>query len=138
MPVERSKILYWYGYKGANMEDESSANGWSGHYSYTAPVYYTNYAYLYGASDTSHSGIMTKNSGSYQHEHCIVDKTTSGSAGGMWGYSSKSYQNAVRAGAEFTFTGLQHVTGSTPSAMSYAGLIAYTSCKLNVYAYWIE
>lgn len=50
--VMPDNTVYWYGYVNGAIE-LSSANGWSGGYSFTAPVYSTNYMTLKSTGNTS-------------------------------------------------------------------------------------
>lgn len=68
-----NNVLYWYGYTTSNMQDITSANGWSNPYGLVmnAPTYNTNNLYFGSASGTL-IGIGTKNAVSFSKMHFIV------------------------------------------------------------------
>ena len=56
--------LYWYGYEDENLEDLSTANGWTvgyTNYGFNAPTHNTNYVAVYSNSSNNTSAIGTKN-----------------------------------------------------------------------------
>lgn len=69
--------LYWWGYESSNLENCTSANGWSGSYAYIAPTHNTNNI-SFSTSSNQLCGIGTKNTVSASKFYGIA-KTTSGS-----------------------------------------------------------
>ena len=51
------KTLYWWGYEGTDLEDCSTANGWTSNYTIVAPVHNTGDIYLNASASNSFSAV---------------------------------------------------------------------------------
>lgn len=120
--------LYWYGYKGENLEDCTSANGWSGNYTYVAPTHNINSVTL-TTSSSQLCGIGTKkainasktkaiashNSGGSNNSYIIAntDKTTGSTATNLQQLPSAESLNTMTAELVNKYASVRAGVGNT-------------------------
>ena len=138
MPVD--DCLYWYGYKSANLEDVTLANGYDrSDYTYRAPTYNTNnYYYTTSSQDFSISCAANKNAISGTTAYYIVKGTAalSGTYGGL-------YANTIKGITGMNYDTILNTSSMVKMSKDISNFSYIMAGGLNtrsgyVYALWYE
>ena len=135
------KTLYWYGHESANLEDTTTANGWSvasGH-SFIAPTHNTNYIAV-DSTQGNASGVGNKNA-IYPTVVHNISECTYHNYGGDTHYTYFESANSKYVSGNATVTNTQKYTIEHLQAQGTGNyLITYMldARKSNLYAMWYE
>lgn len=130
------KTLYWWGYEASNLEDVSSANGWTFSYTMQTPTHNVNEIDLSTSSGSVTKGIGSKESINANKIHGIVQST--GTSGNISLRSSKNFTTATSSLVTSLITGLNHIQSTEQSSSGYMLLWGTNSQTLKCKALWYE
>ena len=135
------KVLYWWGYEGSNLEDCTSANGWSRtSLTLTAPTHNKNDVSC-STTSTTFSGIGTKNAISGSKIYMLGKYTTKPSSWSsgclLLGYSNKSMTGSATVNVDNFGTSITKGESALPSNTYILGC-TYSTSSCNIYALWYE
>lgn len=142
MPKALSNMLYWYGYKGSDLKDQTTANGWTDIGSTYNPTYSTNYVQLFAEAWSSCSGIYKNTAINSKTIKAIVEPINNASNVNvsvmLIQYTSKSISSSDKFIQVAAGTGVQLVQDTVPSANHIVACTSYNGAKSKVYAFWYE
>lgn len=135
------KVLYWYGFISSNLENCSSANGWTAYTTYVNPTYNKNDVNLYASGSSSSCSIGTKNKVTATSLH-VIAKKLSGSTGGTNISIGVAAKEATGANATYKVetesSSDVYLHTSFESVESYSYAIAVNQRQIQISAYWYE
>ena len=136
--VMPNNVLYWYGYRSSNLEECSTANGWTAN-SFTAPTFNTNYIQLYSNGGGNFSAVGNKNSISGVSKiHAIAKGVTAVQTtyGNIGGHTNKNIGVVWDVYQQITSTSIEHYEcASTRDYICAAGI---SGRQFDMYALWYE
>ena len=139
--MPNDNALYWYGFISSNLENCSSANGWTAYATYVNPTYNKNDVNLYASSNSSSCSIGTKNKVTATSLHVIVKKLSGGSGGSNIGIGVVA-KEATGANATYKVetesSSDVYLHTSFESVESYSYAIAVNQRQIQISAYWYE
>lgn len=139
--VMPTNTLYWYGYMDSNLEECSTANGWTAAsgYSFTSPTYNKNYIGLVGATN-KHCGVGSKTTTNGK-----LNAITQGLTAAINVYGEVGRDNIKNVGTgtivtkQVTSSSLSKVTEDTTQSENYYNFAMATNARsFNLYALWYE
>lgn len=134
-----NNTLYWYGYENANLEDMTSANGWSRtSWTLSAPTHNTGSIYLNPNTNSKANGIGSKNAIPASTAYAVVNgNNIQSNAYGYLGASSAKNNFYSSTLTEINVGSLTKYSVSV-SASNYVSLFANNIQQATVYALWLE
>lgn len=134
MPVD--DVLYWYGYKSSNLEDISTANGWTGS-TFIAPTYNTNNIRL-SSSAGKLSGVGNKNAISGFTKLCTICQGITAAGGHCGVLVCKDNKNTNGATEFSTITNTDIAYKEISASYSYVFIDSESGRVSDIYAMWYE
>ena len=123
--VMPENVLYWWGYESANLEDLSSANGWSWSQGWNGtPIHNTNNITMTGAGSLSIQGVGSKYPVAYTSVMCICESTSS--ASGYTQFGTQASKNIGDSSAVIEVVDIQN--GFNTVSTSGTGYVRAATC----------
>ena len=139
MPTSGSKMLYWYGYRGTQLETMSTANGWTAMtgYSFVNPTYQTNAVYI-NADASKQSGIGSIIQLDITTAHAVVKVTKNSTY--LTARLTKSVQGTSHGGITVnTLNTVEHAQfDASPEGDAYLMVSNNNGRTSYVYGLWVE
>ena len=139
---DRSKVLYWYGYESSDLQDITTANGWSwvGGQVTGSHTHNANDITINSESGTM-GGIGSKDAITTSTHHVIAQGITiaSGTYATIWKTSAKNVSGQTATNLnQVNSTSLAHYTSSAGLSSQYFVVASYAGASAKVNAMWYE
>lgn len=135
------RTLYWFGYEDSNLEDLSSANGWTlpSGYSFNTPTHNTNKITCSGAS-SKYVGVGNKNAiNNLAKIHSISQGITAATnTYGFIGQATSKNLSTFNWAGQIELSSLTHNNFTVQNGMSYMTFASVQNRVIDYYACWYE
>lgn len=133
MPVARSKVLYWWGYKGSNLEVVNTENGWSRNgMSLNSPTFNVNNISCTSSNSSNSQNVGLKTS-AYGINNLYVIATGVTASNGNYGYM---ILNNTKTWSTTSAIKSEYITGITQTKYTFSCEQATANSYLFVGAGW--
>ena len=138
--MPNDNVLYWYGYKSSNLEDISTANGWT-NTTFVAPTYNTNSIRL-SSSAGKLSGVGNKNAITGISKLCTIYKGVTAAGAGAsahYGVVASNTSKATNGASQYsTFTENVVAYKEIQATNDYVFVACESGRVSDIYALWYE
>ena len=139
--VMPDNALYWWGYESPDLEDMTTANGWSySSLTLTAPTHNTQ-SISFSGSESTHRGIASKTPKNANSVSAIANCITadSGTYGFIGAIDNKNINTATSDAGTFAASGMQYINHAiTLMDSGYVNLRTAKARNMTAYALWYE
>lgn len=138
MPQPRSKMIYWWGYTNGNIEEMSTANGWTPFTGRTwvSPTFNTHYIAIKSTANNNLCGVGTKNTVATTKMRLIYKGSVLGTSNN-YGYWRSTANKSFAQTTELTSSNMTYLTPSVTSGY-YSGIMETDVSGSDIYALWYE
>ena len=138
MPQPRSKMLYWWGYTNGNIEEMSTANGWTPYTgrSWVSPTFNTRYIAIKSTANNNLCGVGTKNTVATTKMRLIYQGSVLSTSNNYGFWRSAANKSFVQT-TELTSSNMTYLTPSVTSG-HYSGILETDVGGADLYALWYE
>lgn len=134
-------VMYWWGYKSNNLENQTTDNGWAtyGSRSFVLPTYNANYI-SFSTTSSTNCGIGNKNSINFNNVNVVFETIQLAFNVGLnlTTFDSKSRTNQTPNVSQTVVNTIQKLVSNTPKTNGYLEVSASAGREGKVYALWYD